>query len=210
LEKLSGILNPGRNKPLTDGQAISHTTSYLAFHDWIPTEDFVKGKSDEIYTDRYDILKMMLPPSLNLIHSHEILNQAEEDLFFETCVNCGEEGIVLKNPMEGWVAGHKGWRVMKRVRGVSYDLRCRAYEEGKGKMKGKVGNLFFPWKDGKEIKCPLGKGWTHADAEAFFTGASPIGLIFEVYALQESSKGVLRLPKAGELRHDKTKPDFGD
>jgi hypothetical protein len=36
----------------------------------------------------------------------------------------------------------------------------------------------------------------------------PVGKIFKVVALQESSRGVLRLPKVREQRHDKVKADF--
>ena len=115
---------------------------------------------------------------------------------------------------------------MKKVRGVDYDLLCIGYEEGTGKYKGKVANLIFQWKDGKTIKCMLGKGWTHDMAEDMFkaiqvsqniysdfaarkavAGLSPIGKIFQVYALEESSKGKLRLPKVGEQRHDKGQAD---
>jgi hypothetical protein len=63
----------------------------------------------------------------------------------------------------------------------------------------------------------LGKGWTHEAAEQMFydivVGSEgdisyhPIGKIFQVYALDESSKGKLRLPKVGEMRHDKEEPD---
>ena len=35
----------------------------------------------------------------------------------------------------------------------------------------------------------------------------PRGSIFQVYALEESSKGKLRLAKVGEKRHDKNKAD---
>ncbi|QYC97019.1 ATP-dependent DNA ligase [Klebsiella phage IME184] len=96
---------------------------------------------------------------------------------------------------------------------VSYDLTCIGWEEGKGKYKGKVANLIFKWKGGKTVKAMLGKGWTHEDAERMYHDIkhggelNVIGKIFAVKALQESSKGVLRLPKAGELRHDKEEPD---
>jgi hypothetical protein len=72
----------------------------------------------------------------------------------------------------------------------------------------------------------LGKGWTHQMAEEMFqtikyceglgnirnsvTDSNPIGKVFQVYALEESSKGKLRLPKVGEQRHDKPEPDYLD
>ena len=65
-----------------------------------------------------------------------------------------------------------------------------------------------------ERKLLREKGWTHADAEQMFHDIkhggrlNVIGKIFEVKGLQDSSKGNIRLPKAGELRHDKDEPDF--
>ena len=120
----------------------------------------------------------------------------------------GEEGIVIRDIDAGWEAGHKGWRVMKMVRGVDYDLECIGWEEGEGKYEGKVANLLFKWKGGKTIKAMLGKGWTHMDAQQMFQNTARLkGTIFQVYALEESSKGKLRLPKVGELRHDKLESD---
>src|SRR5690554_8107347 len=90
---------------------------------------------------------------------------------------------------------------MKRVRRVEYDLLCVDYEEGKGKYAGKVANLVFQWKDGQTIKAMLGKSYTHEDAEGMFkaihgdAGAAPgnpLGKIFTVYGLQDSSKEIGR------------------
>jgi len=106
---------------------------------------------------------------------------------------------------------------------VDYDLKCVGWEEGTGKYKGKVANLLFAWKGDKIIKAMLGKGWTHDAAEEMYQNCtyhdmvdmpgymhkdSPVDQIFQVYALQESSKGKLRLPKVGERRHDKEVSDI--
>jgi len=94
--------------------------------------------------------------------------------------------------------------MMKIVKQVSYDLECIGVEEGEGKYKGKIANLLFKWKDGQTIKAMLGEGWTHQDAKDMWESPSTyIGKVYKVYALQESSKGKLRLPKVGERRFDK-------
>ena len=99
--------------------------------------------------------------------------------------------------------------MMKIVKQVSYDLECIGVEEGEGKYNGKVANLIFRWKAGQTVKAMLGEGWTHDMAEDVFiyykasNQLSPIGKVYRVYALQESSKGKLRLPKVGERRFDK-------
>jgi ATP-dependent DNA ligase len=217
LEALSGIFNPNRVKPLSKDQEQWCRDSYLCFHDHLTLNEFIVGTSEREYVERYSYLKSIMPYEFTVLDSVLIAYEDIEDLA-EYYIKHGEEGIVIKRMDEGWVAGHKGYRMMKIVRGVDYDLECVGWEEGTGKYKGKVANLIFKWKNGETIKAMLGKGWTHEMAELMYlcltnyhTGMDgysyPIGKIFQVYALQESSKGVLRLPKVGELRFDKTEAD---
>jgi hypothetical protein len=222
LEALSGIFNPNRKKLLSDQQHEWCKSSYLAFHDFVPIEDFIRGESILDAYNRHQWLCKHLPSDLMLINRSLVNGDKFIRGFAKACIERGEEGAVFKRCDAHWVAGHKGWRAMKIVRGVDYDLLCIGAEEGTGKYKGKIANLIFRWKDGKEIKAMLGKGWTHEDADWLFkcwsygesingtphSESSPIGKIFQVYALQESSKGVLRLPKVGELRHDKVEADI--
>ncbi len=219
LEVLSGVVNPNRVNPLSHENSKIPAYLDMYFFDMISIKDFVYGKSDKPYSLRHEELDMALNimsytiggnyikvlPITPLTDSYKVQN------FTDLHVDAGEEGVVFRDPSAGWEAGHKGWRVMKKVKGVDYDLFCVGLEEGTGKYLGKVANLIFSWKDGKQIKCMLGKGWTHAMAEDMWNRRmdldTPIGKIFQVYALEESSKGKLRLPKVGECRFDKEEPD---
>ncbi len=227
LEVLSGITNPNRVKALDCNQDRVANNLTMNFFDMISIESFIEGKSQTKFLTRYNHLvervygneeSPKLPPEcVNVINMFPI-NPTEIDGWLEIAVKNGEEGIVIIDLDADWEAGHKGWRKMKKVRGCDYDLLCIGYEEGTGKYKGKVANLIFKWKGGKTIKCMLGKGWTHDMAEDMFACclrgdslgrnhgtkmSDPVGKIFQVYALEESSKGKLRLPKVGEQRHDK-------
>jgi len=217
LEVLSGIINPNRNKELSHAQAKLLPSMKLHFHDYLFLYEFCKGVSLRPYSTRHSYMMDKIPYDLDFIPVEWVISKDDALLFAERRIYDGEEGVVFKQD-HGWVAGHKGYRMMKLVRGIDYDLLCIGCEEGKGKYKGKIANLIFKWKDGETIKCMLGKGWTHDMAEAMYNSLKfenlnsfkehyPIGKIFQVYALQESSKGKLRLPKVGELRHDKTTPD---
>ena len=228
LEQLSGVTNPNRVNPVKPDMA--HVPNNLEMHwfDLVSINSFIEGFSPASFETRHNVLRNRFtsapgyfkgpPTSLSVISYTPLHSELAISKFADAAIKIGEEGIVIRDPEATWEAGHKGWRVMKKVRGVDYDLMCIGYEEGKGKYAGKVANLIFGWKDGLEIKCMLGKGWTHKDAENMFHDIqvqaktfgpqnSPIGQIFQVYALEESSKGKLRLPKVGELRHDKSKPD---
>lgn len=222
LEVLSGVVNPNRTKPIDPTHAGRKvpTSLRMRFFDLVSIESFVKGTSQTKYQARYNNLVERVgstsrEDTVSVINLIGVADEAQIDTFLDYLVAKGEEGLVVINLDADWEAGHKGWRKMKKVRGCDYDLTCIGYEEGTGKYKNKVANLIFKWKGGETIKCMLGKGWTHAMAEDMFfaiqDGGStvsvresiPMGKIFQVYALEESSKGKLRLPKVGEQRHDK-------
>lgn len=232
LEVLSGKVNPNRVKPLSETDPVPYNL-VMNFFDLISIESFKKGTSNTPFQTRYNNLveriyepcvEGVVPSNINVINLLPVdPNQIES--FLNIAVKNGEEGIVIIDLDADWEAGHKGWRKMKLVRGCDYDLRCISYEEGTGKYAGKVANLVFQWKDGKTIKCMLGKGWTHEMAEDMFKAIkeierngsmsskhvqhlNPLDRIFQVYALEESSKGKLRLPKVGEQRFDKTQADI--
>lgn len=238
LEVLSGIVNPNRVKNLDCNQDRIANNLTMHFYDMVSIESFIEGASQTPFQTRYNNLvervygevstlgaPNYVPDEVKVINMIPIDTDAIDHLL-DIAVYNGEEGVVIIDLDAGWIAGHKGFHKMKKVRGCDYDLLCIGYEEGTGKYLGKVANLIFKWKGGKTIKCMLGKGWTHQMAEDMFkvakwldnntlegTGGAarhdnPIGKIFQVYALEESSKGKLRLPKVGEQRHDKSHADI--
>ncbi|AUG88385.1 DNA ligase [Vibrio phage Vp_R1] len=219
LEQLSGCIQPNRVAGLSeDEESLFEASLKFNMHDFIHIDDLVEGESSLSYLERYKLLGNIFANEFFdeepfSVCELKFLDLSQIQEFARKCIEEGHEGVVIKHLDAPWKAGHKGWHSMKIVRGVDYDLLCIGYEEGTGKYTGKVANLLFLWKDGKVVKCMLGKGWTHEDAQLMFeaceTGSDldPCDKIFQVYALQESSKGVLRLPKVGEKRHDKDEPD---
>jgi ATP-dependent DNA ligase len=220
LEELSGVVNPNRTKALDHEGTVIAKYLEMHFFDLISIESFIEGASQTPFSRRFNNLAERLYPVateyLKICPVTIAKNLQQIEHIRDALIEQGEEGIVIRDLHSDWIAGHKGYRAMKMVRGVDYDLRCIGYEEGTGKYEGKVANLIFQWKDGETIKCMLGKGWTHeAAAQMLFDivigsedeDSHPIGKIFQVYALEESSKGKLRLPKVGEMRHDKEEAD---
>lgn len=218
LEVVSGIVNPNRVHPLSGEQQDVANQLRFSMFDRVGITEFIDGKSSKPFWCRFDSLDGVFRPRIahfvDLLYPYFVQNEAAVENFLEAMISRGEEGIVIRDNDSDWLAGHKGWRAMKKVRGVDYDLECMGYEEGTGKYEDKVANLIFKWKGDETIKCMLGKGWTHKMAGDMFCDIamrnntlSPIGKIFQVYALEESSKGKLRLPKVGELRHDKEASD---
>ncbi len=211
LEALSGVVNPNRTEELDWHQQQIKDHLYIDFFDMLTFQAFREGYTCVKFVDRFNALKRRIQEKL--VGYNDILPivpiYTEEGVrdYAQQHIDKGREGAVFKLN-EDYEAGHKGYRQTKIVRGVSYDLLCIGTEEGSGKYANKVANLIFQWKGGKTVKAMLGRGWSHEDAADFFLHPEKaVGHIFAVKALQESSKGVLRLPKAGELRHDKESPD---
>lgn len=219
LEALSGVVNPDRVNELDFvGQQIKDEL-YIDFFDMLTLPNFIYGHAVASFTKRHAGLVKRFQLHLQAKCKYESVlpliecnTWKEVEGFAQEQIDAGREGAVFKRDVD-WEAGHKGWRQMKIVRTVSYDLRCIGWEEGKGKYTGKVANLIFKWHGTQKVKAMLGKGWSHEDATRMYNEIknggelNVIGRIFTVYGLQDSSKGKIRLPKCGELRHDKEEPD---
>ncbi|AGY47988.1 ATP-dependent DNA ligase [Acinetobacter phage Petty] len=225
LEELSGIVSPNRKKAL-NAEEISNLMCYgcIRYHDYLTFDELLAGSSDKSYKHRYrQLYAHLASANLNelIVESSTVNSYEEIEQIAERYIAAGLEGVVVKQPDASWLAGHKGYRAMKIVRGVSLDLRCVGVLYGKGKRADQIAALEFEYK-GNKFKADLGKGWTderraeltknyeltfdpHKVHEAEF---NPIGKIWEVKALDISSTGkALRLPKVVRVRWDKDEPD---
>ena len=225
LEELSGVVSPNRKKALSDEEI--HNLLWdgcLRYHDYLTFEELLAGFSAKSYKHRYHQLYDNLA-SANLheliVESITVQSYEEIEQLADLYIAAGLEGVVVKQPDASWLAGHKGYRAMKIVRGVSLDLRCVGVLYGKGKRAGQIAALEFEYK-GNKFKADLGKGWTD-ERRAYLTEAydlnwsekdtpsgevNPVGRIWEVKALDISSTGkALRLPKVVRVRWDKDEPD---
>jgi len=207
LEELSGLVNPNRVNPWTAEQIEMLRGIDFHAHDVLTFAEVYAGFSTVKQSERRKRVNA-LHPRVSKAMGIMVNNLKEENNFFNQCIEANLEGIVLKNPDAIYEAGHKGWHVMKRVRDLHVDLKCLAVETGKGKRTGQIARLQFQYK-GKLFWADLGKGWTDDKRIELTTSwtlkdeDSPLGSIFHLSALQESSKGVLRLPKVNEVRIDK-------
>ena len=205
LEELSGLVNPNRVE-LWDGIY----NMYLMFHDFLSVSDLLKGENTTPYGTRFEDLKLRVPPQhivwSALCTSPDALQEQADGV-----IEHGGEGVVLKQLRAPWIAGHKNWHVTKVVRELHVDLECVGVVYGKGKFDGLISALTFMYK-GKRFNAGLGKGWTVEKMAALTRRfeRDPSVVIYNIWhvsALQESSKGVLRLPKFNEKRIDKDTSD---
>lgn len=211
LEELSGLVNPNRVNAWSDSDVMDFGTyASVYFHDFITIEELMQGTAKTPYVSRYEMLLSRVAAT-NVIPAVAVNTEEELREFAQKKINQDKEGICIKQFNEPWVAGHKGFRVMKIVRDLHVDLKCQYVQYGKGKLDGVIAKLGFTYK-GKAFAAGTGAGWTFEKlqklTEQFKADPnSVVGKIWHVSALQESSKGVLRLPKFNEMRVDKDNSD---
>ena len=207
LEELSGLVNPNRTKPWKDYQIDHfHEHARYVYHDMISSTAVLRGFDTLPYKNRLEALHNAVS-STDIVQTSTINSFNEVDEYYETAVQLGWEGIVLKQMHGIWQSESRNFDQVKRVRGIDVDLVCNEVVQGKGKFAGYIAKLGFTYK-GKKFYAGAGAGW-NMDALADLTSnwradpSSIIGTTWRVHGLQESSKGVIRLPKFCEQRIDK-------
>ena len=211
LETLSGLINTNRKAGWTQEEFNLMSYCQLRFHDYITLPALLAGSWLIPHDERRVMLAAILPHQHiipgTLVHSDE-----QWRAFAKMQVNAGREGAVLKQLDADWVAGHKGYRVTKLVRGLDVDLRCVGVSlDGKGKRAGTLAKIVVSYK-GKIVGVDLGKGWDDEKRAALLAEYqedpdSVVGRVWHIHALQEGSAGGLRIPKAMSRRIDKTIAD---
>ncbi|CAL4861368.1 ATP-dependent DNA ligase [Acinetobacter phage vB_AbaP_Fanak] len=222
LEELSGLVSTNRKAEWGTADIEAMEQSYVMLHDYLHFDEFLDGHSDTLYCIRQaNLTDKLLEAGVvgYSVKSTIIRDREQADAYVEDLISHGHEGAVFKDPNADWVAGHKGYRAMKIVRGLHLDLLCVGVEYGKGKRAGQIAKLKFSYK-GNVFSADLGKGWTDERRKALtsqyealenpaeLSEWNPVNKIWEVKALQESSTGkALRLPKVVRVREDKEEPD---
>lgn len=217
LEQLAGLVNTNR-KVLwshTDYTMMYESTKFY-FHDYLTVDELLGGSSDVGWDARDTTLSNNLEVAKLRgefwVEAWSFSDPVSVQEFADRVIADGYEGLVLKQD-KNWVAGHKGYRTMKIVKGISLDLLCVGVQYGKGKRAGQIAALVLQYGE-HTFNADLGKGWTDVrraeltEAHELDLPDAPVGEIWEVKALQLSSTGkALRLPKVIRIRLDKEAPD---
>lgn len=180
--------------------------------DMLTLEEFEEQTSERSTTERKSALNMLLEgASLNSVKSvPSILVQTSDTAkvleFYETCLNYGYEGIMIKDPNSPYLF-KRGWNVAKLKPFITVDLTVdRLYEGKQGtKYEGMMGGAVVIYK-GEEVN--VGGGWDENQRAYFWNNPHElIGLTIEVTAQGESKdktgKPSLRFPRFKCVRQDK-------
>ena len=166
----------------------------LHLFDFIPLEDFKKGKWDKTQTMRTAMLKAWYQKhdtNLNAVRvlDHEIVNldtpegQKTYTEVNKRAVEGGYEGIMIKDLNAPYECKRShAWLKLKPF--IEVSLVIKATEEGTGRNVGKLGALICEGTDdGKKIKTNVGSGLSDDNRDIFWKSKDKlIGQIVEVRA----------------------------
>jgi len=212
----NGILSKGVKGTMSEKEALMVRATLW---DYIPFEDFTKGKFEEIYSTRFSTLTNLLSKLeekhsqlkhyVEIVYTKEVKNQAQATSLFESFLAAGQEGTILKSKTGIWE--DKRSKVQIKFKGeLECDLRIVGWEEGTGRNKGRLGALVCESEDGM-IRVNVGSGYKDEERDTF--RQSMIGQIATVkYNARIKDRGSnvesLFLPTFIELRLDKDIADY--
>lgn len=209
LERLSGLVSPNRKEAWNDEELNSQFD--IGIHDSI----LLNGEEDKKpYSVRYEMASSGLYlPFVSDVNYGPLPDdyQSSLDEIFDSNVNSGGEGIVLKDPNGIYRMGKRVNTQIKRVREHLEDVKVEQVKYGTGKRDGQIGSLYCRSVDNPEVAfwADFGLSWDDSKRIAltkdYESGAQPlIGTIWTVKGLQPSSTGKsIRLPKLMYMRFDK-------
>ncbi len=179
-------------------------------HDAMPLGEFAGTGFAESYYVRAEYLRlhMVQNPYLHLVEQRHITNEKALFAMAESIWAAGGEGVVARPEFAGYYPGKRNQYMVKLKKGVSFDLKVVALEEGTGKYKGCTGKLVCQDRNGKKIK--VGSGLNDEQRRTWWSPFGYdciIGKIVQIDAMAVSTKGVLREPRFKGIRLDKTEVD---
>ena len=210
LERLSGLVSPNRKEAWSDEELNSQFN--IGIHDSV----LLDGEEDkQPYSVRYEKASsgLYLPFASDVNHGPlpDDDYQSSLDEIFDSNVNSGGEGIVLKDPNGIYRMGKRVNTQIKRVREHLEDVKVEQVKYGTGKRDGQIGSMYCRSVDNPEVAfwADFGLSWDDSKRIAltkdYESGAQPlIDTIWTVKGLQPSSTGKsIRLPKLMYMRFDK-------
>ena len=192
-----------------------HGIKMLVF-DWMPADDFKRQQCDIPYRDRraevtrlicnyrhYDYFRLL--PLLYVGEDASMITEILEDQ-----VAAGEEGIMI-NIYDAIYEFKRTTNLLKCKKMQTMDLEIVGFEEGEGRLAGKLGAVLVRYKNGNVVKVGSGFSdelremiWDHQD--------ETLGKIIEVQYFEETKNAdggeSLRFPIFKDFRSDKTEADF--
>lgn len=199
------ILNGVFNRTIGDCKA---EDAHFAIHD-ILYLDSLSDDNLERYKRLHSLHKYIKEiPKLTTLNYLTISDKKEEWFkAFNSVVDKGGEGVVLKRTDGIYQPGKRNSSLMKIKLEDTFDLLCIDMYETVGEKGGRNLNLKLKRKSGTELDVRVGK---HADITRFLLDPTlVVGKVCEIKCMKELEKGgMLREPRFVAIRTDKTKEEI--
>lgn len=207
----NGILNKSLHGTISEKEA-----EQVRFYVWdlIPIKDYEAGKGTVPYSKTLRKLELCCADTkrVRFIHSKTVNSRDEAFIHFQTMLNRGEEGTILKNREMVW-EGKRSKSCVKFKIVIENTLKAVDVIEGTGKYRGMAGAVTVETSDGL-VRVNVGSGFSDEERHALWDAKEDLlekGLFLEV-----KSNGLIRaedgtwslfLPRCSEIRLDKTEAD---
>ena len=137
--------------------------------DQIPYEDFIAGKCDQRYDyrlKRLDYLLARLPSEakIELVETFEVHSLEQTQEIFQSYLDDGDEGIILKDPNSLWENKRSKGQIKFKAE-LDCDLKVVSVISGTGKYADMIGSLCCESADGV-VKVYVGSGFTDEQRSA--------------------------------------------
>jgi hypothetical protein len=199
----NGILNKAvKGTIMIDEARKVHATIW----DVIDYDTFKNGKGKSSYKDRFTQLQSAtLPNKIHLVESKSVESLEEAQEIFEEYLAQGQEGIILKDMTGVWEDKRVKTQIKFKAE-LDCDLRIKAIQPGTGKYEGMVGAYICESEDGV-IEVDVGSGLSDEDRKNFDVIGKILAVVYNARIKNKQGKQSLFLPRAVEIREDKTEAD---
>lgn len=212
---LGEVWQPGTPQSTISGDFRRHDPApdlqFVVF-DFLPADSFKAGACSTPFAERYDRAATLFrgahpKDTVQLCATYNPGTYgAPQRMADELSKAGGYDGLILRDPSAGWVAGSgTGGEIIKVKPVMSLDLRVLSLEEGKGKYAGVLGALVCKGPKGT-VKV---SGMTDEERAQWWESPNRVlGEIIEVQCLGITAAGSLREPRFKGIRYDKENADF--
>lgn len=137
------------------GNAALAKQMYLAAWDLVALDDFEKEVSAVSYSDRFSVLAYKINlvqeyhdcTNVGMIDSFIVHSIEEATKIYESYLEQGQEGIIVKDPTSIW-ENKRSKQLIKFKAELTADLLCVGYNPGTGRYEGQIGSLICESADG--------------------------------------------------------------
>lgn len=179
---------------------------FVMVFDAVPFDDWLAGKCDKPYIERYTALKEAWhrTPTPSLIVAPALDFGAPQGFANAMVRQGGYDGAILRRKDAPWTPGaSKNGEAIKVKPVQSLDLRAWAVFHGKGKHANRAGGITVSYRG---VDTNVGTGFSDAEREHLITHGCK-GLIAEIEFMELTADGKLREPRFKGWRYDKDQPD---